>query len=80
MLIITESSNYFKRGQLVEKYISEKEGVRIDEHFIPKKNFIVLNEELTVSDERKIKALIKKSLKTLFWNLYTKRNTVLPND
>jgi hypothetical protein len=76
MIIITESSNYFKKGQLIEEYINEDEGIKIKEHFIPKKSFIVLNEDLTPSDEKKIKALIKKALKDLFWNLYTKRNVV----
>ena len=79
MIIITESSNYFKKGQLIDEYTNEDEGIKIKEHFIPKKSFISLNENLTPADERKVKALIKKQLKYLFWNLYTKNNFMLGN-
>jgi len=70
-LFIIEDSNYFKTTQEVEGMLSEG-GALVGEHYLPKEQFIVINEALTKVDEEKIRRLVREMLKKMFWRLYTR--------
>jgi len=78
-IIILETSLYFERGKIFEEYESVDDGVLIQEHFIPKNQFVKLNEQLSPADEKRVKDLIRAQLKYFFWQLYTKQSFMLGN-
>lgn len=78
-VIILESSLYFEKGKIIEKYKNTDGGIIINEHFVPKSQFVRLNEQLSIADEKRVKELIRSQLKYLFWQLYTKQSIMLGN-
>ena len=81
MILITESTNYFKAGQIIDDYKELKEGVEIgkEKHFLSRKKFINLNEALSPSDEKRVREIIRTQLKYMFYQFFTKSNIVLGN-
>lgn len=77
MIIITENSNYFKKGQLLETYEIVEEGIHVKGHFLDKSKFINLNEALTPADEKRIRMIIRSQLKYLFYQSFTKSSILL---
>ena len=82
MILITENTNFFKKGDVIkENFNLLEEGVEIGEekHFLNKKKFINLNEALTPNDEKRIREIIKTQLRYIFWQLYTKSPIIIGN-
>ena len=69
--IITEDSHFFKRGQIVEGELSN-EGLLVENHFISKDSFIVLNEALTLQDEEKVRNMVRDIIKRMFYRQYVR--------
>jgi len=78
-VIILETSLYFNKGQILNEYKDIDDGVLINEHFVPKNQFVKLNETLSLADEKRVKDLIRAQIKYLFWQLYTKNSIMLGN-
>jgi len=79
-ILIFEDTLNFKRGQLLEDYRVVEEGVEdLQGNFLHERKYAVLTENLSKEDEKKIKAMIRQTLKGLLWNLYTKSAVVIPN-
>lgn len=75
-ILIVEDSAIFKRGQLInEEYEILEEGIELKKSnlFIPNKKFVVLSEKLSKDDEKRVRELIRLTLKNLLWNMYTKQ-------
>jgi len=70
-LFIIEQSNYFQFGQEVDGLCVEN-GAYVGEHYLPKEQFIPINEALTKADEEKIRRMVREMLKKMFWRLYTR--------
>lgn len=77
-IIILEDSAFFHKGQIIEKYNLTSDGININGKFLQENKFIILNENLSSDDEKKIRDIVRQTLKTLLWNLYTKSSTILP--
>jgi len=71
---ILENTEIYKKGQIIDSYIPTKKGILSGKTFIPKKNYILLNEKLSNSDTSEIRAIVKKMLISVFWKMYTKAN------
>lgn len=79
LLVITETFN-LPKGTVVENYESIEGGVITEKNdYLPSKAFIVLNENISKDDEKKIREMIRQQLRLLFWNLYTKQATIVGN-
>jgi len=78
-VVILEDSAFFKRGQIVEKYTPDEDGILVENKFVGSNKYIVLNEKLTTSEEKEIKNLIRQQLRVLFYNLYTKQSFLIGN-
>ena len=75
--VILESSAFFKRGEIVDDYIIEGDGIIVNGKFINENNYIILKEKFTKSEEDQIRELIKNQLKVLFYNIYSKQTMLL---
>jgi hypothetical protein len=69
--IITEDSHFFKKGQIVEGELS-KDGLLVENHFVSKDSFIILNEALSLQDEEKVKNLVRDIIKRMFYRQYVR--------
>lgn len=78
-VVILEDSANFKRGQVIENYKADDDGILVEDKFISEGNYIVLTEHLSPSDEHKVKEIIRQQFKLFFWNLYTKSSINLGN-
>lgn len=79
-ILILENSIKFKKGQIIENYKEViDEGVEVNEDFVPKGQYLLLSENLSKEDERKVKMLVREMMKRVFWNLWTKNATILGN-
>lgn len=77
-LIVTENTFIFKKGTVLENYSVLKDGILTEEkHFLAKKDYVILNEKLSVDEEKRVRELIRQQLKVLFWNLYTKQGVII---
>ncbi len=72
-IVVLEDSAFFKRGQIIEKYDRKEGGIIIEDKFIPKDKFVVLNENLSLADEKRIREMIKQQFKNFFYNLYMRQ-------
>jgi hypothetical protein len=71
-IVILEDSMNFKRGQVIEEYKVDDDGVLVEDKFIAEGTYVMLTEKLDLADEQKVKELIRQQFKLFFWNLYTK--------
>lgn len=78
-IVILEDSAFFKKGQLIESYNVDEDGVLVEDKYIPENSYVVLKEQLSLADEKRIKELVRQQLKALFWNLYTKQSIIIGN-
>lgn len=78
-IFILEDSAFFKKGQVINEYERTEDGILVEQQLIPESNYVVLNEQLSFEDEKKVKELIRKQLKYLFWNLYNKQSILVGN-
>lgn len=78
-IVILEDSAFFKKGQILDEYVSNEDGVFVENKFIDRNKYAVLNEKLTTSEEKEIKNIIRQQLKLLFYNLYTKQSFLIGN-
>lgn len=79
-IVIVEDTFFFKKGQLLENYKKVNDGVEdVNGNFLVEGSYVMLTEKLSSDDEAKVKALIKKTLTGLLWNLYTKSSIIIPN-
>lgn len=78
IIIIKETLKY-KVGDILDIKINNliKEGVNYNSDFISKSNYIILKEELTPEDIKKIEQIFDKKIIKLFWRLYTKAKIIL---
>lgn len=72
-IVVLEDSAFFKRGQIIEKYDRKDDGILIEGKFIPKDKFVVLKEDLSLADEKRVREIIKQQFKNFFYNLYTRQ-------
>lgn len=75
-ILVTKDCGDLKKGQLIESYVSTKKGVLSGKNYIPKGNFVYLNEKLSSSDQQEVRALVKKMLLTMFWRMYTRADFI----
>jgi hypothetical protein len=78
-IVILENSAFFNKGQVINEYKQDEDGILVGEAFIPEGKYVILHEHLTNEDEKKIKELIRAQLKFLLWNLYSKQSTLIGN-
>ena len=76
-IIITENSAFFKKGQILENYSYKDNGIIFEDKFISEDKFLILKENLSFSDEKLIRDIIKQQFKIFFYNLYTKQSTLI---
>lgn len=78
--LIIEDSIHFKSGQLLTEYKQLDEGIEdLEGNFLCEQKYILLSEKISKEDEEIIKTLVKKQMKLILWNLYTKGNVLLGN-
>lgn len=78
-VIVTEDLGNIEAGEIFREYKVLKNGLEINETFIPKGKFVRLDEKLSRDDEKEVKEIIKKQLKYTLWQLYTKQNIFVGN-
>lgn len=79
-VIIVEDTLFFKKGQLLESFKRVDDGIEDKEgNFLAEGKYVMLTEKLSQEDEKKVKDLIKLTLKGLLWNMFTKENILIPN-
>lgn len=79
-IIITEDTLFFKKGQLLENFKKVDDGVEDnDGNFLAEGKYIVLTEHLSSDDEKKIKDMIRRQIKLLLWNMFTKNSIIIGN-
>jgi hypothetical protein len=76
-VIILKNGNGYKKGQLVESYVETKKGIVSGKNYIPKSDFVYLNEKLSRADEEEVRKMIKELLKKMFWRLYTRSSFIV---
>lgn len=79
-ILITKRSIGYKEGTTLLEYKKVKKGILVNNNdFISDKDFVVLNEALTLTpdDEKKIREMVRTQLKYFFWQLYTKQSIML---
>lgn len=77
---IVEDSLSFKKGQLLENYKLLDEGIEDGKgNFLAEGKYVLLTERLSSEDETIVKDLIRKQLKLLLWNLFTKQSILVGN-
>lgn len=72
-IVVLEDSAFFRKGQLIEKYERKDGGVLIEDKFISSDKFVVINENLSPADEKRIRELIRLQFKNFFYNLYMRQ-------
>ena len=77
--VILEDSAFFSKGQVLENYVRDEDGILVEGKLVPEGKFVVLNEVLTSDEEAKIKLLIRDQLKQFLYRLYTYQSTLLNN-
>ena len=76
-VIILENTKKFKRGRIVEQYVSTQDGIITnDGDFIENDKVLILKENLSKKDEEQVKKIIREFMRTFLWRLYT-RNSFL---
>lgn len=76
---IIENSLHYKKGQVLKEYKQLDEGIEAEDNYLAEGTYIILNEFLSKDDERKIRDMIRLSIKTLLWNFYTKSGILIGN-
>lgn len=76
-VVILENTAFFKMGQVIENYENDDDGIIVEGKFLPSKGFIVLNEDLSASDEKRVREMIRQQFKSFFYNLYTKQSIII---
>jgi len=74
--IVIKETYFFKVGQIIEGK-KEKDGVLINEHFLPKESYVSLNEALSKQDEEKVRSIVRDLMKRVFWRMYTRHGFLL---
>ena len=72
-IVVLEDSAFFKRGLIIEKYDRKDDGILIEGKFISKDKFVVLRENLSLADEKRVREIIKQQFENFFYNLYTRQ-------
>lgn len=78
-IMITENIDEFRIGEIVRNYKEVKNGLLINEVFVKNTSFKRLDEKLSKEDEKEVKEIIKKQLKYILWQLYTKHSIFIGN-
>jgi len=76
-ILITKDGKDYKKGQLVESYIATKKGIVTGKKYIPKGDFIYLNEKLSKQDEEDVRKLVREMLKKMFWRMFTRAGFIV---
>lgn len=71
-VVILEDTAYFKKGQIIEEYNTDEDGILVEDKFVSESSYVMLTEKMSLQDEQRVKELIRQQFKYLFWNLYTK--------
>lgn len=75
---IVENTLSVKKGQLLESYELLDEGIQdMNGNFIAEGKYVLLTEKLSSEDEVIIRNMIKKQIKEVLWNLYTKSSVIV---
>jgi len=72
-LLITEDSAYFKRGELLESYDPVDDGVVCDGKFINENQFLVIEDGMSSSAEKKVRNIIREQVENLFFKLHNNK-------
>ncbi len=76
-VVILENTAFFKMGQVIENYESDDDGIVVEGKFLSNSGFVVLNEDLSASDEKRVREMIRQQFKSFFYNLYTKQSLII---
>lgn len=75
-ILVIKESGKIKEGQIVESYVQTKKGILTGKQYIPKENFVYLNEKLNTADQEEVRKIVKKMLQTMFWRMYTRSSFI----
>lgn len=76
-ILILKDGNGYKKGQLVENYVTTKKGIMTGKNYVPKTDFVFLTEKLSKQDEDEVRRLVRELLKRMFWRMYTRSGFIV---